>query len=379
MSDTFAGSKRIQNGLLFTGLALMLISFSRNLFKPLMNDEIAYFSLAESMLFTGSYHIGGAPSSLPPVYPLWIYILYIPSCPDSTVLLVKVFNWVLILLSIVLFYYLFCREFKVPKSIFFLIAGLFCFNPYTVSLASMLYAEAMIFFLLAAMVLLAVKLARNFGLNFFGLLVFSVSLLSLTKMNYLVLFALFPVIYWLHKSFFRRNPKHLVSGFFLLVVGLLPVFGWWKYTIHIQDVMNITSSSYSRFTENSFGPLVVDGFLSLNKLVSLFVPIEDFKSWAGSILILLLALGGWGVKARGDKRAFVVLLIIVLIFGSIIIGGTGMSRYWLPLFPFMVFGMVVACSAILKVSLQKLYYPLMVILIIYCLNEVRLFVLFSYW
>ena len=349
-----------------------LISYFRNLFVPLVGDEITYYKIASNIL-EGKYYQNKYPSTVIPIIPF--LMAFFKTTPLKWGLIIhKLFNLSLFILGL-RYLILTLRLLKISTKNILIILLLTIVNSNSVAWFSNLYPEAILFFGFWGFIYHYFS-DINYK-NLVYLLLFFV-LMSLTRYLYLILgiFLVFYLVKWIKKGFSYKR------FFITALIVVSPILFWFKYVYHIELNNQSEISYFNRFKNDTGLFYNIKCGLGLEKhyevsringipaFANLFIPKTGFRSFPLSIIILIFSIGGYWLHKR-KKDLLTLLLFCVLPMLGLVFSGTGFSRYWLIFLPIYILGFIFTADFI-KINYKWLRISSLVLAGIYIINEYRI-------
>lgn len=352
---------------------IILLSF-RSFFTPIFGDENTYFKIATNII-KGKYFQNNYPSTVSPVIPFLMALFYSPKMPILGFILHKVLHISLSVLGFRLSY-LTLKKLNLNKEVILLLLLLTSLSTGFISFTSSLYPDPIIFFLFWGFLYYYNK---SLSLSNFKILITLFVLLIFSRYLFAV-FGLFILIYYY--NFTQNSKKEFWKPIVITLIAVSPLILWFKYIYTIES-QNLSEISYfGRFKiENPLWYNIKCG-LGLEKhyeagkingipaFISLFIPVTGIRDYLSSSLLLLFLLGGLYIN-RKNKICFNLLTAFILVFGGLILAGTGFSRYWLALLPIIYLGFYYFYSHFFKTPTYFIWFSRIYATIL-LLNEIRL-------
>jgi hypothetical protein len=358
-------------------IVLSVMSSFRSLFMPLLADETTYNSIASNLL-NGRYYQNTNPSTVSPIIPFILAFFKTSTYPIIGITLHKLFHILLAILGF-RYLYLFLLKQNIKKTVIIAIVALAVVNPIGISFFGRLYPEGILMFSFWGFIYYATSEVKS--KNFIKMLLFFV-ILIMTRYLYAVLGV---IILFNCYRYYKVSSKQtfLKLGMYCILFSI-PILFWGKYVYHIEQSATSTETSYfNRFKEvqnpilyNIKCGLGIEKHHMVQKtngipaFASLFLPIDGFRNYIISILLIIGFILGYYKKL--DKIDLKLLLIaIILPMIGLIFAGTGFSRYWLILTPGYILGYYFLASK-LNIPDRWFIYASYALCGIYIINEIRL-------
>jgi len=366
--------------LIYTLFLISLLSSLRNLFFPLVSDELQYAAIAKSIIEKGEYSLEGIPSTFTPTLPFLIVLFYSKASPFIGFAAVKFFNLLLMVIGL-RFAYLFLKKINVSPNISLIIIMLTAVNNVFVTWTSAVYPEAILFCFFWIFMFYIIDEIKSSKQVFYFLVPFSI--LVITRYLYGVCFFIvgYFISDFLIKSFKKRDYKSVYKVLIYSFICILPLIIWFKYVYFVERVTDIEQSYFTRFKQNDIfynikaglGIVKHDEVNRINGIpafISLFLPVTGLRNWIVSIILILAFCFGYISKWKVKEYRLIFITIILIMLG-LVFAGTGFSRYWLVLLPGYWLGFYF-CFDYLKIKDNYFEKISLLLAIIYVINELRL-------
>lgn len=366
--------------IIYTLLFITLISSLRNLFFPLVADELQYAEIAVNCMTKGAYSLSGVPSTFTPTLPFLIALFYSKSFPIVGFAAVKFFNLILMIVGL-RFVYLTLKKVNISADISWIIVLLTAVNTIFVSWSTAVYPEAILFCFFWIFIFYVLDEIKSPRQVLFFLIPFSI--LVITRYLYGVCIFIVGYFIWnyLKKLIQSKDYQNIYKLVLYSLVCVLPLIIWFKYVYLVEKEINIEQSYFTRFKENDIFYNIKAGLgiiqhAEVNKIngipafVSLFLPVTGLRNWIISIGLIAAFCFGYITKWK-VKEYRVVFITMILIMLGLIAAGTGFSRYWLVLLPGYWLGFYF-CFNYLKIKDNYFEKLSLLLAVIYVINELRL-------
>ncbi len=369
-----------ENKLIYISIFLMLVSLLsslRGLFTPLHGDEFTYVSLAESMVKNGEFVLNGSASTVIPIVPSIIACFHFFTSLETSIILSRALQFMIALIGLFYVY----KSFKILKVTDKFVLPLLCLvavNSNFIVGITKVYPDSILFCFL--WILLFHLLKKEKGLTSWFIIFMSCAALVLTRYSYAVIGL--PVLIELIRHLKRHGlwrPQTVIM-ILMIVVTSLPILLWVYYVSSIESEQVNGISYFNRFKNHGLWYNVQAGlgFIQHHEVgkingipafASLFIPITGLRTWFLSVPLLIVSLTGLFFYINTKNN--LLLLVAMLIMLSFVFAGTGFSRYWLPLLPVFIYSIYLLFRK-LNVSTVWLTYGVILLSMIYVLNELRL-------
>lgn len=366
--------------IIYTLLFITLISSLRNLFFPLIADELQYAEIAVNCMTKGAYSLSGVPSTFTPTLPFLIALFYSKSFPIVGFAAVKFFNLILMIVGL-RFVYLTLKKVNIPADISWIIVLLTAVNTIFVSWSTAVYPEAILFCFFWIFIFYVLDEIKSPRQILFFLIPFSI--LVITRYLYGVCIFIVGYFIWnyLIKLIQSKDYQNIYKLVLYSVVCVLPLIIWFKYVYLVEKEITIEQSYFTRFKENDIFYNIKAGLgiiqhAEVNKIngipafVSLFLPVTGLRNWIISIGLIATFCFGYITKWKIKEYRLIFITIILIMLG-LIVAGTGFSRYWLVLLPGYWLGFYF-CFSYLKIEDNYFEKISLLLAVIYVINELRL-------
>jgi hypothetical protein len=342
---------------------------------PLIADETTYNAIASHIL-DGKYYLKEYPSTVTPIIPFILAFFKTSSYPIIGFTLHKLTHILFAILGF-RYLYLFLLKQNLKKSIVLAIVALAAVNPIGITFFGRLYPEGILMFCFWGFMYYAASEIKS--KNFLKMLILFV-ILVLTRYLYAILGII--ILYNCYRYYKVSSKTEIFKLVKYALILSLPVLLWLKY-IHNIEQNNLSEVSYfSRFKAenptlyNIKAGLGIIKHEEVNKVngipafASLFVPIEGFRNYVLSILLLVAFCLGY-LKKHKPLGSKLLITSIGLTMLGLVFAGTGFSRYWLILLPGYLLGFYYLAT-LLKIPDKWCIYASYALCIIYVINEFRL-------
>jgi hypothetical protein len=366
--------------IIYTLLFITLISSLRNLFFPLIADELQYAEIAVNCMTKGAYSLSGVPSTFTPTLPFLIALFYSKSFPIVGFAAVKFFNLILMIVGL-RFVHLTLKKVNIPANISLIIVLLTAVNTIFVSWSTAVYPEAILFCFFWIFIFYVLDEIKSPRQILFFLIPFSI--LAITRYLYGVCIFIVGYFIWnyLIKLIQSKDYQNIYKLVLYSVVCVLPLIIWFKYVYLVEKEITIEQSYFTRFKENDIFYNIKAGLgiiqhAEVNKIngipafVSLFLPVTGLRNWIISIGLIAAFCFGYISKWKIKEYRLIFITIILIMLG-LIVAGTGFSRYWLVLLPGYWLGFYF-CFSYLKIEDNYFEKISLLLAVIYVINELRL-------
>ena len=366
--------------IIYTLLFITLISSLRNLFFPLVADELQYAEIAVNCMTKGAYSLSGVPSTFTPTLPFLIALFYSKSFPIVGFAAVKFFNLILMIVGL-RFVHLTLKKVNIPANISLIIVLLTAVNTIFVSWSTAVYPEAILFCFFWFFIFYVLDEIKSPRQVLFFLIPFSI--LVITRYLYGVCIFIVGYFIWnyLIKLIQSKDYQNIYKLLIYSFICVLPLIIWFKYVYLVEKEITIEQSYFTRFKENDIFYNIKAGLgiikhAEVNKIngipafVSLFLPVTGLRNWIISMGLIAAFCFGYISKWK-VKEYRVVFIAIILIMLGLIVAGTGFSRYWLVLLPGYWLGFYF-CFNYLKIKDNYFENLSLLLAVIYVINELRL-------
>jgi len=366
--------------IIYTLLFITLISSLRNLFFPLIADELQYAEIAVNCMTKGAYSLSGVPSTFTPTLPFLIALFYSKSFPIVGFAAVKFFNLILMIVGL-RFVHLTLKKVNIPANISLIIVLLTAVNTIFVSWSTAVYPEAILFCFFWIFIFYVLDEIKSPRQILFFLIPFSI--LVITRYLYGVCIFIVGYFIWnyLIKLIQSKDYQNIYKLVLYSVVCVLPLIIWFKYVYLVEKEITIEQSYFTRFKENDIFYNIKAGLgiiqhAEVNKIngipafVSLFLPVTGLRNWIISIGLIAAFCFGYISKWKIKEYRLIFITIILIMLG-LIVAGTGFSRYWLVLLPGYWLGFYF-CFSYLKIEDNYFEKISLLLAVIYVINELRL-------
>ena len=342
---------------------------------PLIADETTYNAIGSHIL-EGKYYYKDYPSTVTPIIPFILAFFKTTASPIIGLTFHKLLHIILAVLGF-RYLYLFLSNLKLKESIVLALIALAAVNPIGITFFGRLYPEGILMFSFWGFIYYASAKVKTS--HFVKMLLFFV-ILVLTRYLYAVLGVI--ILYNCYKYYMKLSKEKTLRLLKYSIIIALPVLLWLKYVNNIEQ-NNLSEISYfSRFkAENPMlynikAGLGIIKHEEVNKIngipafVSLFVPIDGFRSYLLSIALILTFIAGYLSRKLPLGSKMLITSIILAMLG-LIFSGTGFSRYWLILLPGFLLGYYYLASKF-NIPDKWIIYAVYSICIVYIINEFRL-------
>ena len=366
--------------IIYTLLFITLISSLRNLFFPLVADELQYAEIAVNCMTKGAYSLSGVPSTFTPTLPFLIALFYSKSFPIVGFAAVKFFNLILMIVGL-RFVYLTLKKLNIATNISLIIVLLTAVNTIFVSWSTAVYPEAILFCFFWIFIFYVLDEIKSPRQILFFLIPFSI--LVITRYLYGVCIFIVGYFIWnyLIKLIQSKDYQNIYKLVLYSLVCVLPLIIWFKYVYLVEKEITIEQSYFTRFKENDIFYNIKAGLgiiqhAEVNKIngipafVSLFLPVTGLRNWIISIGLIATFCFGYITKWKIKEYRLIFITIILIMLG-LIVAGTGFSRYWLVLLPGYWLGFYF-CFSYLKIEDNYFEKISLLLAVIYVINELRL-------
>ncbi len=366
--------------IIYTLLFITLISSLRNLFFPLIADELQYAEIAVNCMTKGAYSLSGVPSTFTPTLPFLIALFYSKSFPIVGFAAVKFFNLILMIVGL-RFVHLTLKKVNIPANISLIIVLLTAVNTIFVSWSTAVYPEAILFCFFWIFIFYVLDEIKSPRQILFFLIPFSI--LVITRYLYGVCIFIVGYFIWnyLIKLIQSKDYQNIYKLVLYSLVCVLPLIIWFKYVYLVEKEITIEQSYFTRFKENDIFYNIKAGLgiiqhAEVNKIngipafVSLFLPVTGLRNWIISIGLIAAFCFGYISKWKIKEYRLIFITIILIMLG-LIVAGTGFSRYWLVLLPGYWLGFYF-CFSYLKIEDNYFEKISLLLAVIYVINELRL-------
>jgi len=366
--------------IIYTLLFITLISSLRNLFFPLIADELQYAEIAVNCMTKGAYSLSGVPSTFTPTLPFLIALFYSKSFPIVGFAAVKFFNLILMIVGL-RFVHLTLKKVNIPTNISLIIVLLTAVNTIFVSWSTAVYPEAILFCFFWIFIFYVLDEIKSPRQILFFLIPFSI--LVITRYLYGVCIFIVGYFIWnyLIKLIQSKDYQNIYKLVLYSLVCVLPLIIWFKYVYLVEKEITIEQSYFTRFKENDIFYNIKAGLgiiqhAEVNKIngipafVSLFLPVTGLRNWIISIGLIAAFCFGYITKWKIKEYRLIFITIILIMLG-LIFAGTGFSRYWLVLLPGYWLGFYF-CFSYLKIEDNYFEKISLLLAVIYVINELRL-------
>ena len=366
--------------IIYTLLFITLISSLRNLFFPLIADELQYAEIAVNCMTKGAYSLSGVPSTFTPTLPFLIALFYSKSFPIVGFAAVKFFNLILMIVGL-RFVHLTLKKVNIPANISLIIVLLTAVNTIFVSWSTTVYPEAILFCFFWIFIFYVLDEIKSPRQILFFLIPFSI--LVITRYLYGVCIFIVGYFIWnyLIKLIQSKDYQNIYKLVLYSLVCVLPLIIWFKYVYLVEKEITIEQSYFTRFKENDIFYNIKAGLgiiqhAEVNKIngipafVSLFLPVTGLRNWIISIGLIATFCFGYITKWKIKEYRLIFITIILIMLG-LIFAGTGFSRYWLVLLPGYWLGFYF-CFSYLKIEDNYFEKISLLLAVIYVINELRL-------
>lgn len=366
--------------IIYTLLFITLISSLRNLFFPLIADELQYAEIAVNCMTKGAYSLSGVPSTFTPTLPFLIALFYSKSFPIVGFAAVKFFNLILMIVGL-RFVHLTLKKVNIPANISLIIVLLTAVNTIFVSWSTAVYPEAILFCFFWIFIFYVLDEIKSPRQILFFLIPFSI--LAITRYLYGVCIFIVGYFIWnyLIKLIQSKDYQNIYKLVLYSLVCVLPLIIWFKYVYLVEKEITIEQSYFTRFKENDIFYNIKAGLgiiqhAEVNKIngipafVSLFLPVTGLRNWIISIGLIAAFCFGYISKWKIKEYRLIFITIILIMLG-LIVAGTGFSRYWLVLLPGYWLGFYF-CFSYLKIEDNYFEKISLLLAVIYVINELRL-------
>lgn len=366
--------------LIYTLLLISLLSSLRNLFFPLVSDELQYAEIAKNCMTKGEYSLSGIPSTFTPTLPFLIALFYSKSLPAVGFAVVKFFNLILMIIGL-RFVYLTLKKINITSTISQLIVLLTAVNTIFVSWSAAVYPEAILFCFFWIFIYYIIEEIKSPRQILFFLIPFSILVITRYLYGVCIFITGFFIANYFLELIKRRDYRSINKVLIYSFICVLPLIIWFKYVYFVERGINIEQSYFTRFKENDIFYNIKAGLgiikhEEVNKIngipafISLFVPITGLRNWLISIALIVAFCFGYISKWK-VKEYRVIFIAIILIMLGLIVAGTGFSRYWLVLLPGYWLGFYF-CFNYLKIKDNYFEKLSLLLAVIYVINELRL-------
>ena len=366
--------------IIYTLLFITLISSLRNLFFPLIADELQYAEIAVNCMTKGAYSLSGVPSTFTPTLPFLIALFYSKSFPIVGFAAVKFFNLILMIVGL-RFVYLTLKKVNIATNISLIIVLLTAVNTIFVSWSTAVYPEAILFCFFWIFIFYVLDEIKSPRQILFFLIPFSI--LVITRYLYGVCIFIVGYFIWnyLIKLIQSKDYQNIYKLLIYSFICVLPLIIWFKYVYLVEKEITIEQSYFTRFKENDIFYNIKAGLgiiqhAEVNKIngipafVSLFLPVTGLRNWIISIGLIATFCFGYITKWKIKEYRLIFITIILIMLG-LIVAGTGFSRYWLVLLPGYWLGFYF-CFSYLKIEDNYFEKISLLLAVIYVINELRL-------
>lgn len=365
---------------IYTLIAVSILSSFRNLVLPLVFDEIQYAEIGKNIMTKGEYSLYGTPSTFTPILTFLVGLFYLKSLPSLGFVLVKLTNLLLMILGF-RYCYLYLKQLNLSTSIISLIILVSAVNNATVTWSTVIYPESIVFFSFW-MFIYNIRIDVDGNRQIIKFLI-PLMLLIMTRYVYAVLLLIvaYVLLKYLIKLYNEKKYNAIILVAFIFFLCFLPLLAWFKYVFSIETQIDLNQSYFSRYKDNDLLYNIksglglikhneVDKVNGIPAFISLFIPITGIRNWIISfILMMCFTIGlvaNWKFK---NLRILTVSILLVMV--GLIFAGTGFSRYWLVFLPGFWLGFYQFFS-LFKINEKYFKFFVMVLSLLYVLNEVRL-------
>lgn len=315
--------------ILLVSIIIFLVTGLVNFTSFIYGDSGIYVTLAKNLLLDSKYTLYGLNSTIAPVFPFWLSIIYFPGYHEFSIYLARIFNTLFVLGGVWYFRKTIIQFLSYDKKSANYIVAFFLINLNLISWSQTLYIESFALLFLMLFIYYYAQLLEKWSETFFLILSALLPVLALSKFIFLILYAFVLPLFWLH----REKWKSIIIK---TLISLIPVFLFFKYSVITHEHFKV-HSNLTRFENSSLFDLITRGLLDLDKLPTIIYPLEDFKNWAIALVIMFIIMYGLYLKIKNKNRIAWFLLAFSLIY---IIGlsaaGAGNSRYWLFIIPIFI-------------------------------------------
>lgn len=362
------------NKLISTLILISFLSSLRNLFLPLLGDEGTYASIAENIVYNGTYWLNGRPSTVTPILPFILAFFYTKSAPAIGFIFAKLLNLLLVILGLK-YLYLFLRNLQLDKELLCCIMLLTIVNNNFVFWSLILYPESILFCFFWMFIYFTSKEVKQ--PKDFIYILFPFIILVMTRYVFLVFSVMLVIMGWNYLKVIiqNRNYRDLQKLIFYSLLAVLPVIFWFKFVYNAEQNFDIGLSYFAKFKNNDIfyhlkTGIGLEGRNGIPAFISLFIPITSIRSWLISSLLLITFIAGFITKFKDERyrKLFVAILLVQI---GLIFAGTGFSRYWLPMLPGYLLGFYLFYKS-MKLKDSHFIMLAKIVAVIYVANEMRL-------
>lgn len=361
---------------------MALVSSLRSLPVSLNGDEVTYFKIANEIANHNRFYHNDLPSMVSPVIPAIILITSFFNPDESLIWLSKLLSFIIAILG-VLFLLKCLKFFNISNTLLYCIVALTICNPIFVSWSSSLYPESIAFFGFWMFLYYIIKLEHVKDLCY---ALIAAILLVFTRYVYVVL--LIPILFtiWTKRKLLISSVQNTKYYLYIIIVVLMsiPMLYWMHYIIGFLGEQSTSISYVSRYDQGGIWGQIKVG-LGLEKgvevsringipaFINVFFPINGYRNWWLSILLLAGVIWGWSVM-KSSKAKHILIITTSAMLISYVFAGTGFSRYWMNLIPVFLIGFITLAKRF-KLSSNLISILSILLCTLYVINELRLDIL----